>query len=243
MCLGGTATVHTDKHSDTCSGYFVWIDLVEAFLKRSGARRTQVHEELEAVEWKGPRAENLQQFFKRFNQIVVKFRAVGGQLDESTVVSKLSRLFVHHSSLYYHVIALLTDTKASEDSSRWQTLLIQRLQLDRAANRAHQRANSHLAQGAQPYHHRIWKNPTYNRSARPQNRTTAAQATPHVTHNRKWIRNAANASAFGHKAPVSATTRAHCGTQRPAPIRNKLSPNSPRTMKRRKGPSTTSSPK
>ena len=154
MCLGGTATVHTDKHRDTCSGHFVWIDLVEAFLKRSGARRTQVHEELEAIEWKGARAESLPQFFKKFNQMIAKFRAVGGQMDESTVVSKLSRLFVHHNSLYHHVIALLTDTKASEDSSRWQTLLIQRSQLDRAANKAQQRANAHLAQGAPPYHHR-----------------------------------------------------------------------------------------
>jgi hypothetical protein len=93
-CLGGTATVHTDKHSDTCSGHFVWIELVETFLKRSGARRTQVHEELDALEWKGSRAESLPQFFKKFNKLVEKFRAVGGHMDETTVVSKLSQVFV-----------------------------------------------------------------------------------------------------------------------------------------------------
>ena len=57
--LVGTATAHTDKHRDTCSGHLVWVDLIETFLQRSGPRRTQVQEELSATSWGGPRSGSL----------------------------------------------------------------------------------------------------------------------------------------------------------------------------------------
>ena len=101
--LTGTAKDHRTKQLGSSSGHLVWEDLVDTFIPGTGARRTALNAELNNFRWLGPRDESLPQMFKRYNEMVMKYRLCGGTTDDRQLVADLGIICGAHARCYSNV--------------------------------------------------------------------------------------------------------------------------------------------
>ena len=67
------------------SGFLVWKDLVDKFLARTPQRMAAVGLELQNIEFQpGTSKETIPQFFARLRAISIKYKGVGGIVNEET---------------------------------------------------------------------------------------------------------------------------------------------------------------
>ena len=105
--LDGKAKKHIKRHVLGRSGHQVWKDLCDQFLARSHARMSQLEQKFGAMEIESK--ESMPDFFARAEDVVTKYRAVGGDaiLSDQRLLLKISKCF-----------ALCTSS--NKDSTTWR---------------------------------------------------------------------------------------------------------------------------
>ena len=132
--LSGSAKSFTMNRLQVQSGHLVFADLIEKFLARSPQKLQHVSMELNNIQFqdesiKAVKSETIPQFFTRARTLQFRFKCIGGECSESTLVQHCASGLMAHTKLFFHVSQIL-DASPDCDTFALETSLLNKITLN-----------------------------------------------------------------------------------------------------------------
>ena len=174
--LSGSAKSFTLNRLESQSGHLVYKDLVEKFLARSPQKKQQISIELNSLHYqdenvKALKTESVPQFFTRARTLQFKFKCIGGECSEMSLVQHCAAGLMAHHKLYNHVSQIM-DATPNADTFYMETMLLNKITLNNTIQKK-KVASAYIAQAAReanmvaPRSNNAWEQPQRN----PRDRT------------------------------------------------------------------------
>ena len=132
--LNGSAKSFTMNRMLQQSGHLVFADLNKKFLARTPQKKQQLSMELNNFQYqdetiRGIKTESIPQFFTRARTLQFRYKCIGGECSESTLVQHCASGLMAHNKLYHHVSQIL-DAAPDCDTFALETTLLNKMTLN-----------------------------------------------------------------------------------------------------------------